>query len=222
MSADSVFITGTDTEIGKTYVSVLLIRTFVSRGHRVVGMKPVASGCVQTPEGLRNDDALKLIAAGNVTVPYQEVNPYAFEPAIAPHIAGAEAGVDISLDVICANYERLSRRADRLVVEGVGGWQVPLGAGFTVADLAVRLAVPVILVVGVRLGCINHAMLSIESILATGVEFRGWVANIREPGGERVQDNIDTLSRLIEQPPLAIVPFGGPEESDIPGFFEFL
>ena len=112
MSADSVFITGTDTEIGKTFVSVLLIRALVARGHRVVGMKPVASGCVRTPEGLRNDDAQKLINAGNVAVPYREVNPYAFEPAIAPHIAAAEAGADISIDVICANYERLSARAD--------------------------------------------------------------------------------------------------------------
>ena len=222
MSADSVFITGTDTEIGKTFVSVLLIRALVARGHRVVGMKPVASGCVRTPEGLRNDDAQKLINAGNVAVPYREVNPYAFEPAIAPHIAAAEVGADISIDVICANYERLSARADRRVVEGVGGWQVPLGAGFTVADLAVRLGAPVILVVGVRLGCINHAMLSVESILAARVGFMGWVANICESGSERVQDNIDTLSRLIEQPRLAIVPFGGSEESDIPGFFEIL
>ena len=222
MSADSVFITGTDTEIGKTFVSVLLIRALVARGHRVVGMKPVASGCVRTPEGLRNDDAQKLINAGNVAVPYREVNPYAFEPAIAPHIAAAEVGADISIDVICANYERLSARADRRVVEGVGGWQVPLGAGFTVADLAMRLGAPVILVVGVRLGCINHAMLSVEYILAAGVGFMGWVANICESGGARVQDNIDTLSRLIEQPRLAIVPFGGPEESDIPELFEFL
>ena len=220
MSAEAIFITGTDTEIGKTFVSVLLIRALVSRGHRVAGMKPVASGCVVTAEGLRNDDAQKLIAVGNVAAAYHEVNPYAFAPAIAPHIAAAEAGVDISLDVICASYERLSGRADWLVVEGVGGWQVPLGAGFTVADLAVRLSVPVILVVGVRLGCINHALLSVESILASGVEFRGWVANICGPGGERVQDNIDTLSRQIEQPRLAIVPYGGPEESDIAGFFE--
>lgn len=214
MSAQTVFVTGTDTEIGKTVVSVLLIRALVSRGFRVAGMKPVASGCVRTPEGLRNDDAVQLMAADNVDASYEQVNPYAFEPAIAPHIAAAEEGVAIGPDEICRQHRSLCGRADWVVVEGVGGWQVPLGDGFSVADLAVALGGPVVLVVGVRLGCINHALLSVESILQKGVRLSGWIANIPESGGDRIDENIETLTRLIHQPRAAIIPYQAGESFD--------
>ena len=220
MSARTVFVTGTDTEIGKTYVSVMLIRALVSRGFRVAGMKPVASGCVRTPEGLRSDDALQLMAAANVDVPYQQVNPYAFEPAIAPHIAAAEAGVAISLDEIRRQHQRLCGQVDWVVVEGVGGWQVPLGDEFTVADLAAALGGHVVLVVGVRLGCINHALLSVESILQKGASLCGWIANIPEKGGERIEENIDTLTRLISQPRAAIIPYQAGQSFDVTRDFD--
>ncbi len=196
------------------------MRALVSRGFRVVGMKPVASGCVRTRQGLRNDDAEKLMAAANVTVPYEQVNPYAFEPAIAPHIAAAEIGVPIRLDAIHRQHQRLSGQADWLVVEGVGGWRVPLGDDFTVADLAAELAASVILVVGVRLGCINHALLSVESISQMEVELSGWVANVCESGGERVQENIDTLTRLISQPRIATLSYLAGEFPDVENAFD--
>ncbi len=196
------------------------MRALVSRGFRVVGMKPVASGCVRTRRGLRNDDAEKLMAAANVTVPYEQVNPYAFEPAIAPHIAAAEIGVPIRLDEIHRQHQRLSGLADWLVVEGVGGWQVPLGDEFTVADLAAELAASVILVVGVRLGCINHALLSVESISQMEVELSGWVANVCESGGERVQENIDTLTRLIGRPRIATLSYLAGELPDVQNVFD--
>ena len=206
MSNQTIFVTGTDTEIGKTYVSTMLIRAMVSRGLRVVGMKPVASGCVRTPQGLRNDDAVQLMAAANVEAPYEQVNPYTFEPAIAPHIAAGEAGVKIRLDEILKQHKSLSTQADWVVVEGVGGWQVPLGDGFTVADLAAGLGGAVVLVVGIRLGCINHALLSVESIVRRGLTLSGWIANLCDGGGERIQENIDTLTRMIEQPLIAEIP----------------
>lgn len=196
------------------------MQALVSRGFRVVGMKPVASGCVRTPRGLRNDDAEKLMAAANVTVPYEQVNPYAFEPAIAPHIAAAEAGVPIRLAEIHRQHQRLSDQADWLVVEGVGGWRVPLGDDITVADLAAEFAASVILVVGIRLGCINHALLSVESISQIGVELGGWVANVCESGGERVQENIDTLTRLIGRPPIATLSYLTGELPDVESAFD--
>lgn len=170
-------------------------------------MKPVASGSQRTTKGLRNDDAEQLIEASNVFAPYEEVNPYAFEPAIAPHLAAKEAGVDIQLDEIIRQYRSLSQRADWVVVEGVGGWQVPLGEGSTVADLAIALSIPIVLVVGIRLGCINHALLSVASIQQNGGRLLAWVANVCDMHGERVQENIATLDALIQQPRLAAIPF---------------
>jgi len=180
----------------------------------------VASGCVRTQRGLRNDDAEKLMAAANVTVPYEQVNPYAFEPAIAPHIAAAEIGVPIRLDEIHRRHQRLSGQADWIVVEGVGGWRVPLGDEFTVADLAAELASSVVLVVGVRLGCINHALLSVESVSHMEIELSGWVANVCESGGERVQENIDTLTRLIGQPRIATLSYLAGELPDVENAFD--
>jgi dethiobiotin synthetase len=159
-----VVVTGTDTGVGKTLVAAGLLHGLARRGLRVAGMKPVATGCERTAAGLRNDDALCLGRHASVDAAYEEINPYAFEPAIAPHVAAAEAGVRIDLARIAACCARLSRGADRVVVEGVGGWRVPLNEREDVGDLARLLGLPVLLVVGVRLGCLNHARLSADAI----------------------------------------------------------
>nr|VFJ54873.1 MAG: dethiobiotin synthase [Candidatus Kentron sp. DK]VFJ56619.1 MAG: dethiobiotin synthase [Candidatus Kentron sp. DK] len=212
-----VFITGTDTEVGKTWVSLGVMAAFQGAGISTVAMKPVASGCQSTEEGLRNDDALRLIRQGSVPIPYDLVNPFSFAPAIAPHIAAREAGCAISLEKIRSCYRALTDRAECCVVEGVGGWLVPLTATETVADLARRLKLPVILVVGIRLGCINHALLSAESILGGGQELLGWVANRIEPGAQRSEENIRALAERIDAPLLADIPCfpGEPDVGEI-------
>ncbi len=202
-----LFVTGTDTEVGKTVVSAGIAAALAARGLRVAAMKPVASGSERTPEGLRNGDALHLIAAANVANDYALVNPYCFEPPIAPHLAAAEAGIAIEPAAILRAAEVLAANADALVVEGVGGWQVPLAEGFGVPDLARHLGLPVVLVVGLRLGCINHARLSVASIRAGGHRLVGWVGN--DVDGEpmlRRGENTATLHRLLPVPCLGIVP----------------
>ncbi|MCW8828653.1 MAG: dethiobiotin synthase, partial [Gammaproteobacteria bacterium] len=184
------FITGTDTEVGKTWCSLGLIARLRQQGHTVVAMKPVASGCAPTAAGLRNDDALKLQAQASVALAYETINPYAFEPAIAPHIAAELAGQRIELSTIVTSYRRLAAEAEISVVEGVGGWRVPLNDAQTVADLAGAIGLPVILVVGLRLGCINHALLTAESIRASGCTLAGWIANSVEPRMAQQEDNV--------------------------------
>ncbi|MGA9855021.1 MAG: dethiobiotin synthase [Gammaproteobacteria bacterium] len=201
------FITGTDTGVGKTLVATGLVRNFAVAGLHVVGMKPVASGAAQTVEGLRNEDALALQAAATSLRPYEEVNPYVFAPVIAPHLAAAEAGVTIELPRILAAFRRLSIGADVVVVEGVGGWQVPLANGLQLPDLARSLGLPVILVVGLRLGCLNHALLSARAILADGLILAGWVANAIEPDFERRAENLATLKDAMHVPLLGEIPW---------------
>lgn|SRR5487761_459597 len=194
------FVTGTDTGVGKTCVAAGLLRIFAGAGLQAVGMKPVASGSVHTAEGLRNQDALALQAASTAPRPYEQVNPYAFAPPISPQLAAAEAGVSIELSRILAAFHRLCIGADVVVVEGVGGWRVPLADGFGVPDLARALALPVILVVGLRLGCLNHALLSAHAIREDGLTLAGWVANGIDPGFERRSGNIAALRRAIHAP----------------------
>ncbi len=177
-----IFVTGTDTGIGKTVVSLGLMQALQDQGLTVAGMKPVSAGCEQTAAGLRNDDAVLLQQQSSITLEYAAVNPYAFEPAIAPHLAARAAGVEIDLDVILTAYRALAARVDCVVVEGVGGWRVPLNERASVADLAAALGLDVCLVVGLRLGCLNHALLSAASIEAAGCHLAGWVAN-RLAGG---------------------------------------
>lgn len=177
MTTRGWFVTGTDTGIGKTWVSQALLHSLVNAGKRVVGMKPVASGCAVTPAGLRSTDAEDLMAAANVAADYSDVNPYAFEPPTAPSLAAHVAGAEIRFDVIHEHYSRLAARAEYIVVEGVGGWLAPLGATTTVADLAAFLKLPVILVVGLRLGAVNHALLTEMAIHAQGCQLSGWIAN---------------------------------------------
>jgi dethiobiotin synthetase len=207
MTTTSYFITGTDTGCGKTEVTLGLMALYQSRGERVLGMKPVASGAEPTADGLRNEDALKIQEQGSVRLPYEQINPYAFAPPIAPHLAARQAGVTIQVEAIRHRCQALSTRADRLLVEGVGGWQVPLNEMDSVADLAHALGLPVILVVGMRLGCINHALLSAQSIVDRGCELAGWVANMLEPEMLEAEANIDALRRRIPAPLLARIPF---------------
>jgi len=201
----SLFVTGTDTEVGKTRMSVALMSLLQQQGKRVAGMKPIASGCELSDAGLRNEDALALMAQSDVVLPYDVVNPFAFEPAIAPHIAAGQSDKVIDLNHILEQYQLISSRADSVVVEGAGGWFVPLNEQATLADLAVKLALPVVLVVGVRLGCINHALLSVEAIKASGLPLYGWIANTVEPNSES-DAIVSSLKTRIDAPCLGVVP----------------
>ncbi|MCB1736222.1 MAG: dethiobiotin synthase [Gammaproteobacteria bacterium] len=202
-----LFITGTDTDIGKTRITEALIYAFVSRGERVAGLKPIAAGCQRTPVGLRNDDALAMMRQANVELPYETVNPYAFEPPIAPHIAAAEAGIEMDPDVIQGVVQAVGEQADRVIVEGVGGWQVPIDDFVNTADLAELLGLPVIMVVGLRVGALNHALLTAEAIYARGVPIGGWLVNVVDPEMTRIDENIETLQRQIAFPYLGRVPW---------------
>lgn len=201
------FITGTDTGVGKTLVAAALIRRHGQRGARVVGMKPVASGCVLTPQGLRNEDALALMEHATVKVPYERVNPYAFEPPIAPHLAAAAVGVTIELPRIVAAYREVEERADVVIVEGAGGWRVPLGPETLLSDLPEQLGLKVILVVGLRLGCLNHALLTAEAIRHAGnATLVGWIGNHIDPGFTFAKENLATLRARLPAPCLGVIP----------------
>ena len=202
-----VFIAGTDTGIGKTVVAASLLAAIGAAGLRAVGMKPVASGCEPSPEGLRNDDAELLIAHSGLAEPYQRVNPYALPEAVAPHIAAASAGIEIRLQPIAEAFAALAARADVVVVEGVGGWAVPLSPALMQADVVRALALPVILVVGLRLGCLSHALLSARAIAADGCSLIGWIGNRIDPAMARADENLTTLRERIAAPCLGVLPF---------------
>lgn len=199
------FVTGTDTGIGKTVAASALIRYLVDRGLPCAPMKPVASGAGPVDGELRNDDALALIAAAGGGFDYEDVNPVIFPEAIAPHLAAARHGRHIEFHCIGAAFARLRERADFVVVEGVGGWLVPLGEDLDVESLARRLALPVVLVVGLRLGCINHALLTARAIEASGCAFAGWIANHTEPGFLEVAENVATIRAAVRAPLLGEV-----------------
>ena len=217
MTHMAFFVTGTDTGVGKTLVSAALTRALVARGLRVAVMKPIASGSDPTPEGPRNSDALALMAAANVAAPYEVVNPYCFLPAIAPHIAARESQVEIDLTLLRSRFLALAAASDCVVVEGAGGWLAPLGDTATMADLAAVLSLPVLLTVGLRLGCLNHALLTRESLATRGIPFAGWIANAIDPHFERAAENLATLTARLGAPPLARIPFleGGHAPADL-------
>lgn len=171
------FVTGTDTNVGKTLVCCALLHALRAHGLSAVGMKPVASGCLLTPDGARHADAEALMAASSVALDYAAVNPYALCGATAPHLAAQAEGVTISIDSIAQAFARLQARAEAVVVEGVGGWSVPIDATRTMADVVACLRLPVVLVVGIRLGCLNHALLTAAAIEQAGCRLAGWVAN---------------------------------------------
>jgi dethiobiotin synthetase len=200
------FVTGTDTGVGKTRVAAGLLAAFSQRGLRTVGMKPVASGAVMTANGLRSDDALTLQAAANLRRPYDLINPYVFAPGIAPHLAAAEVGEEIRLPVIGAAFRELCEGADLAVVEGVGGWHVPLSAAASLPDLVRSLELPVVLVVGLRLGCLNHALLTARAVRADGLKLTGWIANAIDSGFERTEANLASLEQRLDAPLLGRLP----------------
>jgi dethiobiotin synthetase len=207
MSTRGIFITGTDTGVGKTVVACALVRGLRDGGARVAVMKPVASGAFQTPEGLRNADALALMeAAGADLHVYEDVNPYCFEPAISPHIAAKEAGIEIDTSIIRQKYDQLAAGVDWVVVEGAGGWFAPITEHQTMADLAWALSVPALLVVGLKLGCLNHARLTRLGVESHGVPLAGWVVSGIDRHMTRIEANLETLERVFGEPPLALVP----------------
>lgn len=205
-TAQSIFVTGTDTGVGKTLIAQALIHAYARAGMKAAGMKPVASGAQATPEGLRNEDALALIAQANVPLPYALVNPYCFEPAIAPHIAAAEAGVRMNTSVLLHAHAEIAARADKIIVEGAGGWLTPLNQHETLADFAAAIHAEVVLVVGLRLGCINHALLTAQAIDRAGLSLAGWVANTVDPDMPRMSENIQTLTERLPGRLMGVVP----------------
>jgi dethiobiotin synthetase len=205
-----VFITGTDTEVGKTVVATAMVRSLVQAGHRIAVMKPVAAGAQPTPAGPQNADAVALMGAANVPAPYETVNPYCLELAASPHIAAAKEGISVKLAPIVQAFGQLTRNSDLVVVEGAGGWYAPINDTETMADIAVALDVPVVLVVGLRLGCLNHALLTAEAIEARGVSCAGWVGNHLQPHFEHAAENLATLSARLPAPLLEVVPYQAP------------
>lgn len=201
------FVTGTDTGVGKTLVACALLAGFAGRGMKAVGMKPVACGVEPGAGGLVNDDVERLIGASNVAAPREHVNPYCFEPPIAPHIAARQAGVTIAFDRIEQSFHALTAQAEVVVVEGVGGFHVPLGPGTDSAQLAARLALPVVMVVGMRLGCLNHALLTERAVAASGLKLAGWIANHIDPQMAAADDNVRALDERIGAPRIARISF---------------
>jgi len=201
------FITGTDTGVGKTLVSCALLSALRNSGRRCAAMKPVASGCHTVAGELRNDDALSLMEHTGLELPYELVNPYALRAATAPHLAARAAGEYIDITSIARCLERLAAGADLTVVEGIGGWLVPLNSREFVSDLARALGLTVILVVAVRLGCLNHALLSSRAILAEEVPFGGWIANRIAPSDSFSNDMIETLTEHIPAPCCGVIPY---------------
>ncbi|MDN4037079.1 dethiobiotin synthase [Massilia sp. YIM B02443] len=202
----SCFVTGTDTEIGKTLISAAILHKLASSGQRACGMKPVAAGASMIDGALHNEDADMLIAAGNVHLPSSITTPYMLREPAAPHIAAALENVTIEAVPIIAAFAEIQAASDAVVVEGVGGFRVPFNDTFDSADLAAQLNLPVILVVGMRLGCISHALLTVEAIIARGLVLAGWIANTADPDMRFEQENIDALAQRIPAPLLGRVP----------------
>lgn len=218
------FVTGTDTDSGKTLVSSALLTAvnrlgaiasadsavsiLASNTLSTLGVKPIASGCAQTSEGLRNADALQLMTLSSLKLAYSTINPFTFEPAIAPHIAAAQVGVGLAPEVIIESLDLAAfAQADFCLIEGAGGWRLPLGDGRYLSEVVQKLELPVILVVGMKLGCLNHALLTQEAILADGLKIFGWVANCVDPNMSMFAENLASLKEMMSAPFLGCVPF---------------
>lgn len=209
MAKHSFFVTGTDTGVGKTLVSAAILHAANARGLRTLAMKPVASGCEETPDGLRNEDALMLQSAMSEAFPYEQINPIALAPAIAPHVAAAQVGRTLTAQRLVGFCRGLQMHpAELFLVEGAGGWRVPLNDSETYARFAMELALPVILVVPLKLGCINHALLTAEAIRSDGLTLAGWVANRPEQSiMEAEADTLSYLQRHLPAPCLGVLPW---------------
>ena len=201
------FITGTDTEVGKTVASCALLQAARQQGLKTVGYKPVASGSELSEQGLRNGDALLLQENSNIEISYNEVNPIVFEAATSPHIISEKEDKPIEFSVMTKGLQRLQSQADWVLVEGAGGWYTPLSAENTFADWVVEQQLPVILVVGVKLGCINHALLTAQAIMANGLTLVGWIANEIEPAGIYQTQYLATLNQMINAPCIGLIPY---------------
>jgi dethiobiotin synthetase len=212
MGYASIYVTGTDTGIGKTVSSSALLHALRLRGMRAVGMKPLASGCESTSAGWRNEDALALQVASRPHPEYADVNPYALPLPLAPELAAREAGVTVELATIRQAYARLQAQADAVVVEGVGGWAAPLSADIDQADLVHALDLPVVLVVGLRLGCLNHAYLTARAIAADGCRLAGWIGNAIDPAMARRDDNLALLAARLPAPCWGVFPHADPAD----------
>jgi dethiobiotin synthetase len=211
-----IYVTGTDTGVGKTVASAALLHALRARGLHAVGMKPVASGCARTGEGWRNDDALVLLEASDPQPRYEDVNPYALPAATAPELAAREIGIEVALPPIIDAYRRLAAQADVVVVEGVGGWAAPLSAWLDQRDLVRTLHLSVIMVVGLRLGCINHARLSADAIVADGARLAGWIGNDVDPELAQADAYFELLGPRIDAPCLGRLSFSpGPVRSTL-------
>ncbi|MGH8126073.1 MAG: dethiobiotin synthase [Rhodanobacteraceae bacterium] len=210
MKAKGVFIAGTDTGIGKTFAACTLLQALRAAGLRATGMKPVASGCIETPDGLRSDDALALIEASDPRPErYADCNPFAFKAPVSPHIAAAEMNTEVTMPPIEDAYDTLAMlHGDAIVIEGVGGWLTPLSEMLRASAIPLHLELPVILVVGLQLGCLNHAQLSARAIRADGCELMGWIGNRIDPDMLYPKENLVTLNRSLASPCLGVLPHG--------------
>jgi dethiobiotin synthetase len=193
----ALFITGTDTGVGKTYIACKVIAHYIALGYKVVGMKPIAAGCELVNGEWVNDDVLKLEAASNVKAPRELINPYSFKEAIAPHICAELAGVTIQIKVIKNAYKKLQKMADIVVIEGAGGFLVPIDEKNTLADLIFELNAPILVVTGIKVGCISHTLLTFEAINARNLEIFGWVANVFDTNMQFYNRNIEIISKKV-------------------------
>lgn len=211
------FVTGTDTDVGKTRIATAMLDCAAQIGLSTLGYKPVSAGCELTPQGLRNADALALQQASSLSVSYEQVNPIAYADPVAPHLAAKRQGERISLAQISQGLDSLlAIKPDILLVEGAGGWRLPLGHGHFMSDFAAQRKMPVILVVGMKLGCLNHALLTVEAIKQDGLPIAGWIANQIVPQMDYYTDNLQALGELIDAPLLGSVPFLDENQSASP------
>lgn len=199
------FITGTDTDVGKTWATISLMQYFKNQGKTVIGMKPVAAGCLMQNGRFCNEDALLIQANSSIPIGYELINPYAYEAPVSPHLAGVNNPV--RLDTVRSCFDQLKAQAEVLLVEGAGGWFAPINAQEDIADLAIVLALPVILVVAVRLGCINHAKLSYQAILYSGLQCAGWIAVCNDPRMQHAEENISRIKKSLAAPLLGVLPY---------------
>ncbi len=201
------FVAGTDTDVGKTFVSQAILMAANQAGLKSIGYKPVSAGCEETSEGLRNSDALMLQRNSSVVLQYDEVNPVAFLDPVAPHLAAKKEEINIEVETVSQGYENLlAKDADLVLVEGAGGWRLPLNDSQFLSDFVIQHDLPVVLVVGLKLGCLNHSLLTVEAIKRDGLNLAGWVANQIDPDMLYLQDNIDALHGLISAPCLGVIP----------------
>ena len=214
MLPNQFYVTGTDTGVGKSVASAALLHALRARGRRAIGMKPVASGCEWIDGGWRNEDARLLQAASEPRPDYDDVNPFALRAPVAPELALRDDGVELALTPILAAHARLAAQGDAMVVEGVGGWAAPLSAELDQFDLVRALRLPVVLVVGLRLGCINHARLSVRAIQDDGVELLGWIGNVIDPAMARIDDNFGILRQRLPIPCWGRLPYAAPPDPE--------